>query len=75
MIWDFAGEPIPQELLADLERLYCEVESPTEPLRYALNELLMESEINALLARLRKLIQRREYPRPGPGPNYPWPPV
>jgi hypothetical protein len=46
-----------------------------EPLRYALNDLLSEAEINALLARLRKLLQRREYPRPGPGPNYPWPPV
>ncbi len=75
VIWDFAGEPIPEDLLADLERLYCEVEAPTEPLRYALNGLLTEAEINALLARLRKLIQRREYPRPGPGPNYPWPPV
>ncbi|PJF36233.1 MAG: hypothetical protein CUN49_06455 [Candidatus Thermofonsia Clade 1 bacterium] len=75
VIWDFAGEPIPEELLTDLERLYCEVESPAEPLRYALSELLSEAEINALMARLRKLLQRREYPRPGPGLNYPWPPV
>lgn len=75
VIWDFAGEPIPDDLLADLEQLYCDVEAAHTPLRHALSTLLAESEINALLARLRKLLQRREYPRPGPGPNYPWPPV
>lgn len=75
VVWDFAGEPIPEALLIDLERLYCEVEPPAQAFRQQLAQLLSEAEIAALLARLRKLIQRREYPRPGPGPNYPWPPV
>jgi hypothetical protein len=75
VIWDFAGQPIPDPLLADLERFYCELEDRGHALRRQLGELLAEAEIQACLARTRKLLQRREYPRPGPGPNYPWPPV
>lgn len=75
VIWDFAGTAVPLDLLTDLERMYCEVDNPSTPLRHELGRLLAEAEINALLARLRKILQRREYPRPGPGPNYPWPPV
>jgi uncharacterized repeat protein (TIGR03843 family) len=75
VIWDFAGTAIPQTLLTDIERVYCEVDNPSTPLRQQLCQLLAEAEINALMARMRKVLQRREYPRPGPGPNYPWPPV
>jgi hypothetical protein len=75
VIWDFAGKPIPDNMLVDIERVYHEVEDPRCRTRLELDKLLADAEVNALLARMRRILQRREYPRPGPGPNYPWPPV
>jgi len=75
VIWDFAGEPVPDEINADVQRLYNNLQDETSPLRSALDKLLADGEVQALLARTRRLVTRREYPRPGPGPNYPWPPV
>jgi Phosphatidylinositol 3- and 4-kinase len=75
VIWDFAGQTVPEEVLEDIERVGSEVEDPCSRLRIELDKLLAEAEVSALLARMRRLLQRREYPRPGPGPNYPWPPV
>lgn len=75
VIWDFAGQSIPASLLSDVERVYCDLEGQGTPLRREMDSLLASAEIQAMLARMRRLLQRREYPRPGPGPNYPWPPV
>jgi uncharacterized repeat protein (TIGR03843 family) len=75
VIWDFAGKPIPDDLLTDIERTYEDIEDDGSTLRKELDKLLADAEVNALLARMRRILQRREYPRPGPGPNYPWPPV
>ncbi len=75
VIWDFAGQPVPAPLLTDIERVHCALDEPSNPLRRELGRLLADNEITALLTRMRKMLQRREYPRPGPGPNYPWPPV
>ena len=75
VIWDFAGQPIPDPLITDIQRVSAQIEDPCTALRMELNKLLSEPETNALMARMRRLVQRREYPRPGPGPNYPWPPV
>jgi len=75
VIWDFAGQPIPEPIMADVQRVYNLVEDPCSYIRLELDKLLAEPEMNALQARMRRLLQRREYPRPGPGPNYPWPPV
>jgi hypothetical protein len=75
VIWDFAGQPVPEPVLKDVQRVCVQIEDPCTPVRMELNRLLAEAEVQALLARMRRLLQRREYPRPGPGPNYPWPPV
>ncbi len=75
VIWDFAGQSVPEEILKDIERVCGQVEDPCSRLRIELDKLLSDAEVAALLARMRRLLQRREYPRPGPGPNYPWPPV
>jgi uncharacterized repeat protein (TIGR03843 family) len=75
VIWDFAGQPVPDALLADIDRVCAEVDNPRSRLRIELDRLLAYVEVNALLTRMRRIVQRREYPRPGPGPNYPWPPV
>ncbi len=75
VIWDFAGQKIPDILMADLQRLCGEVEDVQSRTRLELDKLLADGELNAFMARVRRILQRREYPRPGPGPNYPWPPV
>lgn len=75
VIWDFAGKPVPEALLGDIQRVYGEVENTRCRTRIELDKLLAEAEVNAVMARMRRILQRREYPRPGPGPNYPWPPV
>ncbi len=75
VIWDFAGQRIPDPLLGDLDRLCGNLDNLTSPIRLQMDKLLASGEVHALMARVRRALQRREYPRPGPGPNYPWPPV
>lgn len=75
VIWDFAGQSIPENMLADIQRVCREIDDPSNRLRLQLDRLLSDAEVHALMARMRRIVQRREYPRPGPGPNYPWPPV
>lgn len=75
VIWDFAGQPVPPELLKDMECLLASLEDSSSPYRQALCALLSNAEINAFQARVRHLLRSRKYPLPGAGPNYPWPPV
>lgn len=75
VIWDFAGQLIPVPILDDLQCLLDQFNQPASPLMRTLSRLLHDTELAAFGVRLRRLIQRAEYPRPGPGPNYPWPPV
>jgi hypothetical protein len=75
VIWDFAGQPVPDNLLADVERLYVILEKIDAPYRVALTELLSASEARALQRRIRHILETCAYPLPGAGPNYPWPPV
>lgn len=75
VIWDFAGQAVPEQLLCDVQRIAEEVDQPSSPLRRELDQLLAEAEVQALQSRIRRVLHRREFPRPGPGPNYPWPPV
>lgn len=74
VIWDFAGQPIPKRLLEDVERVYCLLDDPSQPLRETLDGLLARTEISALVGRMRRLLHLRTYPQKGPGPNEPWPP-
>lgn len=73
VIWDFAGEPIPAQLRQTLEHL-CEALSSSEVSR-PLEKLLSRAEIDALMRRAEQLVESGTYPHPGPGRNYPWPPV
>ncbi len=75
VIWDFAGQPIPPELLADLRRLSESIGSK-QPFGRVLRELLEENEVAALKRRIYALLDLKVYP----GPNrtqrsMPWPPV
>jgi hypothetical protein len=75
VIWDFAGQPIPDVLLSDMERLCSQIDNANSEYRRKLDNLLDIREIMAFQRRIQKLLQSRRYPQPGRGPNYPWPPV
>ncbi len=75
VIWDYAGQPIPDSLLEDIARLYATLENPDCDYSERLRELLAAQEIKAFQSRMRHLLKQRHYPMPGAGPNYPWPPV
>jgi uncharacterized repeat protein (TIGR03843 family) len=71
VIWDFAGEPIPKDQLAILERL------PSERALLAdLQAYLSAREIQALIARARGLVRSAIFPEPPEGRRaFPYPPV
>jgi hypothetical protein len=75
VIWNFAGQAIPDVLLSDLDRLCDELGSVESRFRQQLSKLITEREINAFQARVRHLLRLKKYPQPGSGPNVPWPPV
>jgi len=67
VIWDFAGDPVPAELLADLEQLAAD---PPD----GLDRLLAGSERQALVDRIDHLLEDGVFPEPlGDRPPYPWP--
>lgn len=75
VIWDFAGQDIPEALIPDIERLCVKLEDSDSEYVQGMSKLLSEHELDAFRARVRMLLKRRRYPLPGAGPNYPWPPV
>ena len=76
VIWDFAGQPIPPELLADLQAFAAALDDPQSSLRAELKPLLRPGEIRRLAARARSLLAEPVYPLPsGQRRPYPWPPV
>lgn len=74
VIWDFAGEAIPEDLLADVQQFRDRLGSEQD-LKTAINSLLEPLEVSALRRRADKLLAARGFPEPGPGRNYPWPPL
>lgn len=76
VIWDFAGQPIPSKLLADLRRFLDELEAADSVLRAALKPLLRPTEIRRLATRAQALLDHPIYPLPDNHRRpYPWPPV
>lgn len=70
VIWAFEGEPVPTELLEDVEAFLAD-----EAARCSLEELLDPVEVEALESRSAELLRTRRFPSPGPGRHHvPWPP-
>lgn len=69
VMWDFAGEPIPADLAADLARLV-ELGLPDTML-----ELLDPDEAEAVLVRARAVLAGGVFPTDPTGRRYPWPMV
>jgi uncharacterized repeat protein (TIGR03843 family) len=74
VIWDFQGEPVPQDLLADVaafgERLAAD-----GPTRQRLQALLSERELARLEQRAEQIGRQRLFPAPPQYRPYPWPMV
>lgn len=75
VIWEFGGTPIPAALRSDLRALLEQLDEANGPLCKALAGLLSTQEIAALRQRLGRLVDRANFPQPGAGRHYPWPPV
>jgi hypothetical protein len=73
VIWEFAGEPIPERLRGDIRRIAGELR--TGGLRERLDGLLLPEEIDAAADRAEKLVRAGTFPHPGPGRSRPWPAV
>ena len=75
VIWDFAGEPIPDPLLADVARVMDEL-TQEGPLFASLRAMLLPAEVRALLRRGRRLLAAPRFPHPANHRRpYPWPPI
>lgn len=73
VIWEFAGNPIPESLVENLVAFQNWLCYGTSPANKELRQLLDQSEIQAMLDRVEELIERKTFPLPGPGRPYPWP--
>lgn len=76
VIWDFAGQPVPDAFLEDISRLCQSLDDLESNFYQRLRKLLSTDEIAACQQRIRWLLESKKYPVPhASGPNYPWPPV
>jgi uncharacterized repeat protein (TIGR03843 family) len=67
VIWEFGGEPIPDDLLADLGRLR------DDGVPTSVTDLLRPAEQEALAERLDDLVELGRFPVDRSGHRYPWP--
>lgn len=74
VVWDFAGQPIPEALLASMSN-FRDLLKPTSDLTGLLEQLLDPQEVTMLRRRTERLIKAGCFPSPGGGRNYPWPPL
>lgn len=75
VIWDFAGERIPESLIADLRTFHRELAPDTE-LSRELQSLLNPQEVRALSRRAERLLTLQCFPEPEPDQrSFPWPPI
>jgi uncharacterized repeat protein (TIGR03843 family) len=73
VIWDFAGEPIPEKLLDDL-RCFRQVLMPDTTFYKEIQPLLNQHELDALVRRATDLVSVRQFPQPDPEErSFPWP--
>jgi uncharacterized repeat protein (TIGR03843 family) len=75
VIWDFAGETLPQELCADLSR-FAQKLAPGSPLVNDLKAYLNPVEVRSMAERATKLVAVGHFPNPNPSRRFqPWPPL
>jgi uncharacterized repeat protein (TIGR03843 family) len=75
VIWDFAGETVPDELCSDIDRLREALVAGTR-LFADLRPYLSTGEIHSIAARAQRLITTGHFPNPNPSRRFqPWPPL
>jgi hypothetical protein len=75
VIWDFAGEPISEDLCQTITEFRSKLKPPSD-LRTELEKHLAPAEIQALIARTEDLLPCRQFPSPPQDRRaYPFPPV
>jgi hypothetical protein len=74
VLWDYAGQPLRPEILADLHELRAQFDAK-DSVFAMLESLLAPDELRALRRGLERLVATGRHPDPGPGRNVPWPPV
>ncbi len=75
VIWDFAGQPLSDEELAQIDALRIKL-APGMPLYEELSAFLNRQELLAMAQRIHALIAEGVYPFPSENRySYPWPPV
>lgn len=75
VIWDYAGQPIPGGIRADLQRLLRRLADGQDEYTRGMAALLSRIEMRMLKRRVAALLESGVFPLPGPGPNRPWPAV
>ena len=75
VVWEFAGQPLPEAMRADLRRLLATLRDPESPLLSQLQRLIVPPEIKAFRQRLTQLLRAGHFPLPGLGRCVPFPPV
>ncbi|MBN1536351.1 MAG: SCO1664 family protein [Anaerolineales bacterium] len=76
VIWDFAGEPFPENLIRDLENFYKKLDPDikSNEFRSHLIQYLDETEVAALLTRAQVIIGEKVFPIPhNDRRQFPWP--
>jgi hypothetical protein len=73
VVWDFAGEEIPEEIRSAVDRLRQSLAENQSGLRTALGPLLLAEELTALESRIAEILTTRRFPKPGSGISVPWP--
>ncbi|HUP71503.1 MAG TPA: SCO1664 family protein [Acidimicrobiales bacterium] len=67
VLWDFAGERIPRDIIADIEFLL------DEGVPESVTDALDEDEVDAMLTRTRAIVSSGCFPRDSSGRRWPWP--
>lgn len=74
VIWDYAGQPLPADIVRDLHDLRCRLDGPDEPLTRELLALISPAELAAIRRRLDVLLRDKTFPNPRPSwRNVPYP--
>ena len=75
VVWEFAGQEIPDHLLSEIRRLEQDL-ACNKNLIKGLNQLLSEDELHALQTRVKILLQLKTFPFPDKNRRtIPWPPL
>lgn len=73
VVWEFAGEPIPDALINDIKALCTSMNDTSSACRTSLQSLITRREIDAIEQRAKQLLATGIFPHPGSGRPYPWP--